>query len=100
MRILCDALCCAEYNTAKEALQKANWEYYECDDPEEVRKQLSQRKIDPQAMKKYSSLYGTEVFYGCGYDKENNTLFIIKNDKAQNCKVYRISAKCQLTGQE
>lgn len=91
MRILCDALCCAEYSTAKRVLQQAGWNYYKCDESEEVKRQLSQRGIDLREMKKYSSLYGVEVFYRCGYEEENNTLFIIRNDKDENCKAYMIS---------
>lgn len=80
MRVLCDVLVCVEYDTAKRVLQKAGWSFYEYDNLEETQQQLSQRRIDLSAMKKYSSLYDVDEFYRCCYDEEEKILFVIGND--------------------
>lgn len=74
MYILCSILCCEDYDTAQDVLEKSNWIYEDCPKPKGI-------------TKTYSFIYGLSVC--CGYESDTNTLLAILTDRKS--KVYRIS---------
>ena len=73
MCVLLDALAGVEYTTAQDVLTENGWEFYEEEyaNEEEVREQLSKKKIDLSAMKKNMTFYGAvDSFYRYCFDEE------------------------------
>lgn len=83
MCVLLDALAGVEYSTAQDVLNENGWEFYEeeFDNEEEVRDQLSKRKIDLSAMGKNMTFYGAaDSFYRYCFDEEENIFYMVIND--------------------
>lgn len=76
MYILCSILCCEDYDTAQEVLEKENWIYEECPKPKGI-------------TKTYSFIYGLSV--SCGYEADTNTLLAVLTDRKSSA--YRITKK-------
>lgn len=76
MQVLCDALCCGEYQTAERALQKAGWAAHKLH-----REDLSEGNLDMSAMLKWRSTYGADAVCGCVYREEEQTLLAARLDK-------------------
>lgn len=77
MRCICDVLCCGEYDTGAEVLEKLGWtsdEAYPEDFPE----------LEFDAMMKQNSMYGGDAVCGCAYDEANNLLVSARIDKEDN----------------
>ena len=83
MCVLLDALAGVEYTTAQEVLNENGWEFYEEEyaNEEEVREQLSKKKIDLSAMGKNMTFYGAvDSFYQYCFDEEDKVFYMIIND--------------------
>lgn len=74
MYIVCSILCCEDYDTAQDVLEKSNWTYEECSKPKGI-------------AKTYSFVHGLSVC--CGYEPDTNTLLAVLTDRTS--KAYRIS---------
>lgn len=75
LRTLCDVLCCGEYDTAADVLEKSSWrpdEVYPTDFP----------NLDMAQLLKQKSMYGTEALCGFAYDEANHLLIAAKIDRA------------------
>jgi len=81
--VLLDALAGVEYTTAQEILNENGWEFYEEEylNEEEIREELSKKKIDLSAMAKNMSFYGSEdSFYRYCFDEEEKVFYMVNND--------------------
>ncbi len=83
MCVLLDALVGVEYTTAQEVLNENGWEFYQEDyaSEEEVKKELSKKKIDLSAMGKNMTFYGAlDSFYRYCFDEEEKAFYIYCKD--------------------
>lgn len=83
MCVLLDALSGVEYTTAQDVLSENGWEFYkgEYANEEEVREQLSKKKIDLSAMRKNMTFYGAaDSFYRYCFDEEEQAFYMVIND--------------------
>ena len=83
MCVLLDALAGVEYTTVQDVLTENGWEFYEEEyaNEEEVREQLSKKKIDLSAMKKNMTFYGAvDSFYRYCFDEEEKVFYMVIND--------------------
>ena len=83
MCVLLDALSGVEYTTAQDVLSENGWEFYkgEYANEEEVREQLSKKKIDLSAMGKNMTFYGAaDSFYRYCFDEEEQAFYMVIND--------------------
>lgn len=82
MCVLLDALAGVEYSTAQDVLNENGWEFYEeeFENEEEVKEQLSKRKIDFSAMGKNMTFYGeADSFYRYCFDEEEKIFYMVIN---------------------
>lgn len=83
MCVLLDALAGVEYTTAQNVLNENGWGFYqeEYANQEEIREQLSKKKIDLSAMGKNMTFYGAvDSFYQYCFDEEEKVFYMIIND--------------------
>ena len=83
MCVLLDALAGVEYTTAHDVLNENGWGFYqeEYANKEEIREQLSKKKIDLSAMGKNMTFYGAvDSFYQYCFDEEDKVFYMIIND--------------------
>lgn len=87
--ILCDAITCELYGTAKKVLKNYNWNYetYEI----ELNEISYKYGIDINKLRKFSSIYRTSDndWISYCYDTEEKKLFLLQSKKA-NIKIYII----------
>lgn len=76
MMVLCDALCCGEYDTAGSVLEEQGWASRELS-----KMDFSELVGDPAAMLKTASIYGIDALCGCAYDEEQGLLVVARVDK-------------------
>ncbi len=82
MRSICDVLCCGEYDTGIDVLEKDGWtaeEVYQEDFPD----------LDMDALLKQKSMYGADAVCGCAYNEGKKLLLAAKVDKgdSRNCRM-------------
>ena len=83
MCVLLDALAGVEYTTAQDVLNENGWGFYqeEYANKEEIREQLSKKKIDLSAMGENMTFYGAvDSFYQYCFDEEDKVFYMIIND--------------------
>ena len=83
MMVLCDALCCGEYDTAGSVLEEQGWESRELS-----KKDFSELVGEPAAMLKVASMYGADALCGCAYDEGQDLLVVALVDKEDDDYFY------------
>lgn len=86
LTVVCDAVLCECYSTAKKVLINYNWNYEIYDTG--LQKILNKYQIKIDNLRKLSSMYRTSAddWFSCCYDSDRKVLFIFQN-KENNMKI-------------